>query len=217
MIPTSGVRQVTLNTPEKTELFRTIVRELNEQSFAVRLPSDYNTLKRCRDGKDDKWPQFCSGTQNSNATCFETTQHGENDICLREVDCNQGYLRAACEFTLPGSPEITTSKFRQCSIAPRRLWNRLPRWAWILIIVLGSLLLLGILGAVIGFIARAKKGSTPKKRSLPEPRPTELKVIQPQKRRDDPAAEPMLIRTKQVDDSGYLQPRSIPIDTTANA
>jgi hypothetical protein len=100
--PTKGVRQVVLNTPQKTELFRALFKELNEQNFAVRLPSDYNTLQRCHDGKDDKWPHFCTNSQYSNSTCFETTYHTANDICLRGVECHQQYLRAACEFTLPG-------------------------------------------------------------------------------------------------------------------
>jgi hypothetical protein len=110
MTPTKGVRQVVLNTPEKTELFRVIFRDFNEQNFAIQVPSDYNTLPRCYDGKDDKWPQICMNSQYSNSTCYETTQFGENDICLRPVDCHQQYLRAACEFTLPGLI-IKTQKF----------------------------------------------------------------------------------------------------------
>lgn len=103
MQPDKGVRQLVLNTPEKTELFRALSREYDEHNFAVRLPSDYNTLQRCLDGKDDKWPHYCTDTQNTSATCFETTSHGQNnDICLREVQCNSKYLRLACEFTLPG-------------------------------------------------------------------------------------------------------------------
>lgn len=102
MTPVKGVRQVILNTPAKTELFRAIFREYNEQNFAVQLPHDYNTLLRCLDGKDDKWPQFCTNSPYSNSSCFETTQYGEGDICLRDVECSRQYLRAACEFTLPG-------------------------------------------------------------------------------------------------------------------
>jgi hypothetical protein len=101
--PIRGVRQLVLNTPEKTEIFRSLHRKHHEQNFAVRLPSDYNTLPRCSDGKDDKWPQYCKPTQDESSTCFETISHSENnDICLREVDCHFGYLRLACEFTLPG-------------------------------------------------------------------------------------------------------------------
>jgi hypothetical protein len=102
MQPTKGVRQLVLNTPNKTELFRVLYREYEEQNFAVRLPLDYNTLQRCRDGKDDKWPYYCTDSQSTNSTCFETTASGQNDICLREVECTARYLRLACEFTLPG-------------------------------------------------------------------------------------------------------------------
>jgi len=101
-VPTKGVRQLVLNTPEKTEIFRALFREYNEQNYAVRLPSDYNTLERCRDAKDDKWPHYCTNPKDSNSTCFETISQGADDICLREVVCKQDYLRLACEFTLPG-------------------------------------------------------------------------------------------------------------------
>lgn len=101
--PVRGVRQLVLNTPEKTKIFQALYRKANEQNFAVRLPSDYNTLPRCSDEKDDKWPQYCASTQNANATCFETISHGKNkDICLREITCHFEHLRLACEFTLPG-------------------------------------------------------------------------------------------------------------------
>jgi len=103
MQPTNGVRPLVLNTPEKTELFRALSREYDEKNFAVHLPSDYNTLQRCRDGRDDQWPYYCTNTENASATCFETTSNDQNnDICLREVKCNSKYLRLACEFTLPG-------------------------------------------------------------------------------------------------------------------
>ena len=98
----NGVRQFTLNTPEKTEILRALFREYNEQNFAVHLPADYNTLERCHDGQDDKWPHYCSGVPSTNSTCFETIEHGQNDICLRQVECRARYLRLACEFTLPG-------------------------------------------------------------------------------------------------------------------
>ena len=101
MQPTNGVRQLVLNTPEKTEILRALFRDYQEQNFAIRLPSDYQTLTRCYDGQDDKWPQFCSSAP-QNSSCFETISSGPSDICLREVDCNSRYLRLACEFTLPG-------------------------------------------------------------------------------------------------------------------
>jgi hypothetical protein len=102
IMPTKGVRQLVLNTPEKTEIFRALFREYNEQNYAVRLPSDYNTLERCRDAKDDNWPYYCTNPKDSNATCFETVSQGTDDICLREIECRKNYLRLACEFTLPG-------------------------------------------------------------------------------------------------------------------
>ena len=102
MSPTQGVRQLVLNTPEKTEIFRALSREYNEQNYAVSLPADYHTLQRCRDGKDDKWPGFCTNTPTLNATCLETATGGSSDVCLREVVCRERYLRVACEFTLPG-------------------------------------------------------------------------------------------------------------------
>ena len=101
--PVRSVRQLVLNTPEKTKIFRALYRKANEQNFAVRLPSDYNTLPRCRDEKDDKWPQYCASTQDKNSTCFQTISDGKNkDICLREVTCHFEHLSLACEFTLPG-------------------------------------------------------------------------------------------------------------------
>jgi len=102
MQPTKGVRQLVLNTPEKTEILRAFSGVYQEQNFAIRLPSDYNTLQRCRDGQDDKWPYFCPNSQYANSTCFQTISAGSNDICIQEVDCNARNLRLACEFTLPG-------------------------------------------------------------------------------------------------------------------
>lgn len=102
MEPTSGVRQLVLNTPEKTEILRAFDREYAEQNYGVRLPNDYNILPRCQDGKDDKWPQFCTPPQSPNTTCFEAVTNAQNDICLREVVCTAKHLRLACEFTLPG-------------------------------------------------------------------------------------------------------------------
>lgn len=102
MQPTRGVRQLVLNAPEKTDILRAFFQEYSEQSYAARLPSDYNTLRRCHDGQDDKWPHYCNSNVSPNATCFETISNSPTDICLREVDCDKRYLRLACEFTLPG-------------------------------------------------------------------------------------------------------------------
>ena len=99
--PTNGVRQLVLNTPGKTEILRALYREYSEQNFAVRLPLDYNTLRRCQDGKDDRWPYYCTNTH-ANATCLEAVSHDSDDICLQQVDCSVRHLRLACEFTLPG-------------------------------------------------------------------------------------------------------------------
>lgn len=97
-----GVRQIILNTPEKTKILEALFREYDELNFLVRLPSDYNTLHRCRDGKQDYWPKYCGNLDASNATCFETSELGANNICLRQIDCNKYYSRLACEFTLSG-------------------------------------------------------------------------------------------------------------------
>ena len=102
-IPTKGVRQLVLNTPEKTEILRAYNEEYREHNFAVRLPSDYNTLRRCLDGQDDKWPHYCQSNVDPNATCFETYSNVPNEFCLRQVECEPRYLRLACEFTLAGS------------------------------------------------------------------------------------------------------------------
>ncbi|UJR31295.1 hypothetical protein I4U23_018793 [Adineta vaga] len=216
MTPTKGVRQVVLNTPEKTEIFRALFREYNEQNFAIRLPSDYNTLTRCFDGKDDKWPQFCTNVPYSNQTCFETVSNGPNDLCLREVECRQRYLRVACEFTLPGSSEITNSRFRTCSKSGRRFFRRLPLWAWILIAVGSALLLIGVIVALVVFLRKSKQNKPPTKRALREPNDT----ISRGTKRDDPATQPMLTRPPPpppVTSSDYLQPRSSHLDNTANA
>ena len=103
MQPTKGVRPLVLNTPEKTEFLRAMNNEYGEQNYAVRLPSDYDTLTRCRDGADDRWPDYCPSTSRTNQTCFETVSPGDTNLCLRQVECDQRYLRVACEFTLPGT------------------------------------------------------------------------------------------------------------------
>ncbi|CAF0966460.1 unnamed protein product [Adineta steineri] len=218
MTPTKGVRQLVLNTPEKTEIFRALFREYNEQNFAIRLPSDYNTLRRCHNIKDDKWPQYCINPKYSNATCFETVSNGPNDVCVREVECKQRYLRVACEFTLPGSPEITNSKFQNCPIV-RGLRHRLPLWAWILIAV-GVAVLLAIIVAIVVFVLKSKKNSSGGKRSLPPPREKELKNIGHTTETTDPAARPMLNRPpvpNRPTDTGYLQPRKSLPDNNSNA
>ena len=100
--PTKVLRQLILNTPQKTKILEALYQHFNELNFAVRIPSDYNTLHRCHDDKEDYWPQYCINPKFSNATCFETNQLGSNNICLSEIDCNKPTLRFACEFTLPG-------------------------------------------------------------------------------------------------------------------
>ena len=97
-----GVRQLIVNTPEKTKILNAIYREYDELSYAVRRPSDLNPLHRCNDGQEDHWPQFCENPTAANATCYETSELGSDHICLRQVDCAKPYLRLACEFTLPG-------------------------------------------------------------------------------------------------------------------
>jgi len=64
-----------------------------------------------------------------------------------------------------------------------------------------------------------KKAKTPqKKKSLSEDRQSEPKVIPVTPTREDPAAEPLVLRAPltNTSDSGYLQARSLP-DNTANA
>ncbi|CAF1026662.1 unnamed protein product [Rotaria sordida] len=218
MQPTRGVRQLTLNTPEKTEILRAFYQQYNEQNFAIRLPYDYNILQRCNDGQDDKWPTYCTNIPYSNATCFEAISNNANDTCLREVDCNQRYLRLACEFTLPGSPELTDSRFRHCTKIHGRQRRRLPMWAWIAIAISSAILLLIILGGIIAFISKSKnKDSTRKKKFLPEPPPRrDETIVRVPPIRVDPAAEPMLTQSASSN-TDYLQPRSLTIENTANA
>ncbi|CAF1154038.1 unnamed protein product [Rotaria sp. Silwood1] len=217
MQPTLGVRQLVLNTPEKTEILRAFYQEYSEQNFAVRLPYDYHTLQRCNDGQDDKWPLYCTNTQYPNSTCLETISNGSNDICLREVDCNRRYLRLACEFTLPGSAELTSSQFRHCTkIRGRR--RLLPIWVWIAIAIGGTLLLLIILGAIISLMSKSKKRSSKSKITLPEQRFPDEKIVRVTPKRVDPSAEPMLIRSTPTNASNtdYLQPRSSATENTPN-
>lgn len=102
MKPTKGVRQLILNTPEKIKILDALYREYDELHVAVRLPSDFNTLQRCHDGKADNWPQYCTTPDNANATCFETSDLNSNNICLRQIPCTKRRSRLACEFTIPG-------------------------------------------------------------------------------------------------------------------
>lgn len=209
MQPTRGVRQLTLNTPEKTEILRALFRDYSDQNFAVQLPDDYTTLARCRDGQDDRWPQFCANSQYNKSGCYETVSANTNDICLRQVDCRARYLRVACEFTLPGSPEITTSQFRTCPVARSR-FRRLPNWAWILIVIASGLVLLGILAALIGILRKKRRNGSAKNRSMPVPRPLPPK-------HDDPVTRPILVNNRPAEDpdTGYLSPTAQ--DNTANA
>ena len=100
--PSRGVRQFILNTPEKTKILQSLFRDYEEVNFAVHLPADYNTLQRCNDGKEDYWPHYCGSLEGSNATCFETSELGFSNICLRQIDCNRRSSRLTCQFTLPG-------------------------------------------------------------------------------------------------------------------
>lgn len=100
--PTRGVRQLILNTPEKKKILEALYREYEELNVAVRLPSDFQTLNRCNDGKEDHWPSYCTTSEYPNATCFETGELGSSNICLRSIDCVQRSSRLACEFTLSG-------------------------------------------------------------------------------------------------------------------
>ena len=101
--PIANVRQLILNAPEKTKILQALFRDYDELHYAVQLPSDYNTLQRCKDGKEDYWPQYCVNQNNtSNSTCFEANDSGGNHICIRQIDCYERNFRLACEFTLPG-------------------------------------------------------------------------------------------------------------------
>lgn len=207
MQPTRGVRQLTLNTPEKTEILRALFRDYNDQNFGIQLPDDYVTLARCQDGQDDRWPQFCPNNQYNKSACYETVSTGSNDICLQQVDCRSRYLRAACEFTLPGSPEIAVSQFRTCPVARRR--TRLPNWAWILIFIAGGLGLLAIVAVLLCILQKKRRANSSKNRSIPVPRP-----LPPKK--DDPVSRPLVTNRPTDDaDTGYLSPTDQ--DNTANA
>ena len=185
MTPTKGVRQLVLNTPEKTKILEALYREYDELHIVVRLPADFKTLRRCRDGKEDNWPHYCTTPDNTNVTCFETSELGSNNICLRQTQCTKRRSRLACEFTLPGllfegslsqldssilslgSPELTQSTFRHCPKSSG-FRQRLTVWAWILVAVGAMLLLLLILGGVLAFLRNSKRGSANIKQTITE-------------------------------------------------
>ncbi|CAF1041144.1 unnamed protein product [Rotaria sordida] len=205
--PNKGVRQLILNTPEKTKILEGLYREYDELNFAIRLPSDYNTLNRCHDDKEDDWPQYCVNPHNSNATCFETSGLDSNNICLRQIDCDKKYLRFACEFTLPGSSELTTSKFRNCPKS-HGLRHRLSIWAWLLVAFGGMLLLLLILGGVLTFIRNLKKDSPQVRKSIAESIRADEKAMNVTTNRLSSVSEPMLVRsarTSSTSNTNYLE------------
>lgn len=208
--PTNGVRQLMLNTPEKKKILEALYREYEEVNVAVRLPSDFRTLHRCNDGKDDHWPSFCTTQNNSNATCFETSELGSNNICLRQIDCVQRLSRLACEFTLPGSTALTGSQFRHCPKS-RSLSQRVPVWTWLLVAFGAMLLLLLLLGGVLKFMYGSKSGTAEIRKSVPDTRrSTTEKVVTMPINREDSAGQPMLVRATPINTSttDYLESQS---------
>ncbi|UJR15408.1 hypothetical protein I4U23_002355 [Adineta vaga] len=195
--PTRGIRQLVLNTPEKTKILQALFRDYDELHYAIQLPSDYDTLQRCKDGKEDYWPHYCVNPEYSNGTCFETSDIGSNNICIRQIDCHERNFRLACEFTLPGNSELTASKFRNCPKI-RGLRHRLTVWAWLLVAVGAMLLLLLILGGILAFLRNSKKGSADIKQLTPERRLTGERTITVPSTREDPTAEPMLVRATSL-------------------
>ena len=79
--------------------------------------------------------------------------------------------------------EITTSKFRHCPQTRGRS-RRLPLWAWTAIIIGSALLLLTLLAVIFTLIRKSRQNAASKKRTLPEPRPTQPKP-------KDPTTEPV--------------------------
>ncbi|CAF1545867.1 unnamed protein product [Rotaria magnacalcarata] len=207
--PKKGVRQLVLNTPEKGKLLEALYREYDELNFAVRLPSDYDKLNRCHDDKDDNWPQYCINLYSPNATCFETNGQGSIDVCLGRINCALRHSRLACEFTIPGSAELTASSFRHCPI-DETLHRSLSVWAWLLVLVGGLLLLLLILGGVLTLIRSSKKASTQTRKSVPI---THREAVNIRRSRSGTANEQMLVRAARVSasDPDYLEP--IPLKT----
>ncbi|CAF5212724.1 unnamed protein product, partial [Rotaria magnacalcarata] len=99
--PAKGARQLVLNTPDKMKILRAFLQKYKQANYGVNVLYDFNTLSRCYDGIDEDWPEYCEDNSYSNSTCFETASNGKNNICLREIPCDDTYLRVACEFTLP--------------------------------------------------------------------------------------------------------------------
>ncbi|CAF3210107.1 unnamed protein product [Rotaria socialis] len=207
--PKKGVRQLVLNTPEKWKILEVLYREYDELNFAVRLPADYDKLSRCHDDKDDNWPQYCISLHSPNATCFETNVAGSNDVCLGRINCDTRHSRLACEFTIPGSAELTASTFRHCP-TDEPLHHSLSVWAWLLVVVGGLLLLLLILGGVLTLIRSSKKVPTQARKSVPI---THQEVVNIRRSRSGTANEPMFVRaaSASVSDPDYLEP--IPLKT----
>ncbi|CAF4436278.1 unnamed protein product [Rotaria magnacalcarata] len=100
--PAKGGRQLVLNTPHKMKILRAFLQKYKEANYSVNVLYDFNTLSRCYDGIDEDWPEYCEDNSYSNSTCFQTALNDKNNICLREIPCDDAYLRVACEFTLPG-------------------------------------------------------------------------------------------------------------------
>ncbi|CAF3558782.1 unnamed protein product [Rotaria sp. Silwood1] len=206
--PKKGLRQLILNTPEKTKILEYLHREYEELNFAIRLPSDYNTLQRCHDGKEDNWPQYCINQDSSNGTCFETSVLASQRICLHQIVCDIRSVRLACEFTLPGSSELSESKFRNCPKS-HGLRHRLPIWAWLLVVVGAMLLLLLILGGVLTFIRSSKKELPQVRKSVSETLRTDnTEAINVRTSRQGSTTEPMLVRTS-ISNTAYLEPQSL--------
>jgi len=92
-------------------------------------------------------------------------------------------------------------------------------WAWIAIVVAIALLILVLVFGILSFIRKRKDKTPQKKKTLPEARQPEPKVIPVTPTREDPTVEPLLIRgaPTNTSDSGYLQPRSSLPENTTNA
>lgn len=102
LFSTRRVRQLILNTPEKAKILEFLYRDYDELNYAIRLPVDFLTFTRCSDRHDDHLPQFCQKPTNSTDVCFETSGLGFDHICLNQINCDNNFVRLACEFTLPG-------------------------------------------------------------------------------------------------------------------
>ncbi|CAF2235870.1 unnamed protein product [Rotaria magnacalcarata] len=162
--PAKGGRQLVLNTPHKMKILRAFLQKYKEANYSVNVLYDFNTLSRCYDGIDEDWPEYCEDNSYSNSTCFQTALNDKNNICLREIPCDDTYLRVACEFTLPGSSELTSSKFHHC-IKPKVAdpsTTSIPWWIWLLLVIGGILLLLFAIITIVLLILllKSKKNST---------------------------------------------------------